>query len=471
MPARRLLLTGAFLTTANVAFGQAPPPAQVPDGTVTVTPPPAAGEVPPPAPVTEPVQPPVELAPEPAPAPSPTTAEPTAAREEAEPGETSPEGETSKPKGRIEIYGFAMTDVGYDFKQVDPDWFDVLRPTKLPAFADEFGEDGNFWGSVRQSRLGVKGFLDTPLGELKTQLEFEFFGVGVDAGQTTIRLRHAYGEIGQFGAGQYWSPFMDIDVFPNSIEYWGPPGMAFYRNVQVRWMPLQGDSRVTVAIERPGASADLGDYQERIELQGINARFPLPDFSAEARYGGDFGYIEGAGILRRIEWDDSDPTDEDLSGGVWGWGLSLSSNLKFMEKNVLKAQIVYGHAIENYMNDAPADIGVHVEDNGDLEGEALPILGWTAFVDLYWSAFASSTFGYSRVDIWDTNGQSPSAFQHGQYALGNILFYPTDNVMLGPEFQFGRRENRADGFAVNDFRIQVSFKFNFSGTTSWTPAE
>ncbi len=43
---------------------------------------------------------------------------------------------------------------------------------------------------------------------------------------------------------------MDIDVFPNSIEYWGPPGMAFYRNVQVRWMPLQGDSRVTVAIER-----------------------------------------------------------------------------------------------------------------------------------------------------------------------------------------------------------------------------
>jgi len=26
---------------------------------------------------------------------------------------------------------------------------------------------------------------------------------------------------------------MDIDVFPNSLEYWGPNGMIFFRNVQV----------------------------------------------------------------------------------------------------------------------------------------------------------------------------------------------------------------------------------------------
>ena len=90
------------------------------------------------------------------------------------------------------------------------------------------------------------------LGELRTTFEFEMFGTGVDAGQTTFRLRHAYGEMGQLGAGQTWSPFMDIDVFPNSLEYWGPNGMVFFRNVQLRWMPIQGDSRMTIAIERPG---------------------------------------------------------------------------------------------------------------------------------------------------------------------------------------------------------------------------
>ena len=34
---------------------------------------------------------------------------------------------------------------------------------------------------------------------------------------------------------------MDPDVFPNSIEYWGPTGMVFFRNVQVRWMPISGE--------------------------------------------------------------------------------------------------------------------------------------------------------------------------------------------------------------------------------------
>src|SRR5262249_9687219 len=174
-------------------------------------------------------------------------------------------GTTEEPKPRLDVYGFAMLDMGYQFKQNDPDWFDVIRPTKLPAFPDQFGKDGHWYDSVRQSRLGVKSYFPTSLGELRTTFEFELFGTGVDAGQTTFRLRHAYGELGHFGAGQTWSPFMDIDVFPDSLEYWGPSGMVFFRNVQFRWMPIMGDTRLTIAIERPGASADGGVYADRVE--------------------------------------------------------------------------------------------------------------------------------------------------------------------------------------------------------------
>ena len=170
------------------------------------------------------------------------------------------------------------------------------------------------------------------MGTLKTQFEFELFGTGADAGQTTFRLRHAYGELGQFGAGQTWSPFMDIDVFPNSVEYWGPNGMVFFRNVQFRWMPMNGDSRITIAVERPGASADQGIYQDRIELQDVSPHFPMPDISGEARLGRKWGYVEAAGILRRIEWEDTARIRYDLSGGVWGWGLNFSSNLKLVQK-------------------------------------------------------------------------------------------------------------------------------------------
>src|SRR5262249_44778885 len=142
-------------------------------------------------------------------------------------------------QARHDIYGFVMMDAGYNQIGIDPQWFDVQRPTKLPAFEDQFGDDGSTFFSVRQTRFGVKSYIPTDKGEQNTTFQFEMFGVGTDAGQTTIRLRHAYGEMGKWGAGQTWSPFMDIDVFPNTLEYWGPNGMAFFRNVQIRYMPIQ----------------------------------------------------------------------------------------------------------------------------------------------------------------------------------------------------------------------------------------
>ena len=100
-------------------------------------------------------------------------------------------------KAVMEIYGFAMLDIGHDFKQIDPNWSDTLRLTKLPKVANEFGEDNSTFAGVRQSRLGVKSSTPTRIGDLKTIFEFELFGTGVDEGQTTFRLRHAWGELGR----------------------------------------------------------------------------------------------------------------------------------------------------------------------------------------------------------------------------------------------------------------------------------
>jgi hypothetical protein len=44
----------------------------------------------------------------------------------------------SEPKPSIDIYGAAMLDMGYQVEQNNPDWFDVVRPTRLPAFGGEF---------------------------------------------------------------------------------------------------------------------------------------------------------------------------------------------------------------------------------------------------------------------------------------------------------------------------------------------
>jgi hypothetical protein len=360
-----------------------------------------------------------------------------------------------------------MLDAGYNTGQIDPNWYDVIRTTKLPSFKDQFAPDGNTYFSVRQSRLGVKGTVPTALGDLKTTFEFELFGTGVDAGQTTFRLRHAYGELGKFGAGQTNSPFMDGDVFPNSIEYWGPAGMVFFRNLQVRYMPIQGDTRLTIALERPGASADQGVYAGRIELQDVKPRFRYPDLSAEYRLGRKWGYVELAGIVRRIEWVDQGTDAFDLSGNATGWGLNLSSNVNLGKKDVVRLQGVYGEGIENYMNDAPADVGVASNGNNlvsPVKGEALPVTGVVAFLDHTWNGKFSTAVGYSMVDISNSDRSTPEQFKRGQYALGNVLYTPVAGVTTGVELQWGNRENESDGFKSDIFKIQFSFKYAFSKT-------
>ena len=366
----------------------------------------------------------------------------------------------------LEVYGFAMLDIGHNFNQIHPNWFDTMRVTKLPSFENEFGRDHNAFAGVRQTRFGVRATAPTELGDLRTTFEFELFGTGVDEGQTTFRLRHAYGEVGKFGAGQTWSPFMDPDVFPNSLEYWGPTGMVFFRNVQFRWIPINEERKsLIIGIERPGASADQGVYADRVELEDVFPRFPMPDVSAAYKLTTNWGYFRAAGIVRVMKWDDLNNDQFELSGSDTGWGINLSANLKATTNDLVRLQFVFGEGVQNYMNDAPVDVGV--EDNFQnsvtpFVGKALPLTGLVAFVDHTWSPRFTSSFGYSYTDIDNTNSQAPNAFKRADYALGNLLFMPVPNVMLGGELQWGRRENFSDGFSSNAVKIQFSFKYNFS---------
>jgi hypothetical protein len=377
-------------------------------------------------------------------------------------------GAAAQTSPSIEIYGFGMADAIVDVNQNNPDWYDTSRPSRLPKFENEFGQDGRFYLSVRQSRFGTRATLPTADGDVRATFEFDMFGVGADAGLTTIRLRHAWGQWKQIGAGLTNSQFMDIDVFPNTLEYWGPNGMLFFRNVQVFWEPIakENGSHLRVSIEAPGASGDGGLVADRIELQNISPRFPSPDFAGHYRHAGGRGYVQVGGILRKMAWDDNLPDDAfDLSGSTWGWGLSVSSNVKATSNDTLRLQATWGEGIQNYFNDAPVDLGA--ERNGTstvtpVTGKALPIFGMSAYLDHNWNSKFSSAIGYARVDIDNSDLQTPDAYKNGQYMSFNLLHTPVPNVMMGAEFLWADRENFSDGFSSDDVRIQFSFKYSFS---------
>lgn len=369
----------------------------------------------------------------------------------------------------IGIYGYFKTDIGYNFDQADPDWFDILRVTKLPQYKDQFAPDGRIYFSVRQTRFGFKGQSQTPLGQLKAILEFDLFGVGPDIGQTTLHFRKAYVEIGRFTVGHAESAFTDSEVQPFTLDFGAPPSLTLLRSVQVQYKQVSERGRWAIGLERPGATSDEGIYADRIELQNVKAAFVVPDLAAEYRRKAWNGYIELAGILKWIRWKNTVPAPIDLTGEEIGWGFNFSSVQQLRPKSLFKGQLVYGKGIESHLIDAGPDVGI--DNNFDdpttpLLGAALPVVGGFAFLEQKWTSKWRSIMGYSRVRIYNSDAQAGNAFRDGHYATLSLLHEPIPKIITGAELQWGKRNNFSDGFESSAIRVQFSFVYFFSHTIS-----
>ncbi len=380
------------------------------------------------------------------------------------------------PGEAFEIYGFAEADAIEDSKRVDPNWNDAFRPSKIGVDnaqgVNPYGANGENSISVKQSRFGVKGLMPTGEGNepIAFKFEFDLFGVGVDAGQTTFRLRHAYGEWEQILAGQTNSLFMDIDVFPNTIDYWGPDGMVFLRNPQIRWTPYKTDTaHFSVAIERPGNDIDPGNVRliDEYSTAVIQNQEKVPDLTSQFRLDQGWGHVQVAGILRRVGFEyEIVPGQAWTTGYKTGWGVNLSGAIKTVGKDQILLQVVHGDGIASYMNDGGTDLAPNAAFNPllpnspALSAEAVPLTGVVAYYDHYWNEKFSSSIGYSSTWVDNTNFQTPTAYYKGEYASVNLLWYPVKNVMMGGEVLWGERVNN-DRLSGNDSRFQFTVKYSF----------
>ena len=382
----------------------------------------------------------------------------------------------SRPRDHnLELYGFAQLDAIQDFKRVNPDWDATLRPSRIPTEKGQFGGNGQSIFSVRQSRLGAKatGILaDKPY---EAKFEFDLYGTGVDAGQTTFRLRHAYASWGPFLAGQTNSLFMDGDIFPNVIDYWGPTGMVFVRTPQIRWTFLNRNGwTAAVALEHPSDDIDPGNIRliDENVAANIQGNEELPDLTAAVRYGGDWGHVRLAGMLRRVGYDTKGTEDNEPDGKETGWGINATTAIK-LGMATPRLGVVYGRGIATYMNDGGMDlapaVSVEIEPPNIIlvpRAEAIKLLGVSAYVDLQWSKKLSSAIGYSFTKVDNTNFQDPTAFRKGEYASVNLLWTPEAPIMTGAELLWGKRTDN-DGETGTDTRLQYTFKWSFSSKNIW----
>ena len=391
----------------------------------------------------------------PAPAAAPTMA---AGAPVVAPDATPEKGAPDSNKARLEISGKVQLDLIYDFKRMNPQWVATERPSQIPVTCPGdagCGQDGSTIFSVRQSAIAFKGYIPTTAGEIKTDLSFDLFGTG--GGNTEIRLLNAWAEFGKFGVGQYYTLFMNVATFPNIIDYWGPSGMTFLRNPQVRYTAIDRTGmKLAFSLEAPNAAIDTGKVSDVDPTLGVEGWTPWPDFVGNLTLNGDWGEFQTGGILRSVGYQTTTTASGNPSGTVTGWGINVNGWLNTFGKDRVTGQLVYGHAIASYMNDG----GVDIAPNANLQAQAVPSLGGFVYYDHYWSDKWSSSLGLSAHRQWNTAGQLGNAFKQGSYASTNLLWYPAKNVLTGAELLWGKLE-QFNGESANDVRVQFSGQFKF----------
>src|SRR5258706_5318370 len=107
---------------------------------------------------------------------------------------------------------------------------------------------------ARQTRLSLGTSTPTSYGGMTTYIEGDFFGTDGNESVTNsngFRIRHAYGALGNFSAGQYWTNFFNEQAYPGTLDFGGAVGGIFIRQAQVRWTQKFGGGDWSVSAESP----------------------------------------------------------------------------------------------------------------------------------------------------------------------------------------------------------------------------
>jgi len=375
------------------------------------------------------------------------------------PDATAEKGAKDADKARIEISGKVQADYIFDFKRVDPEWNSTLRPSKIPINCPGdpgCGKDGETIFSVKQTQIAVKGFIPTTAGEIKSEISLDLFNGGTT---NSFRLLNAWAQLGNWAVGQYYTLFMNIDTFPNTIDYWGPNGMTFIRNPQLRYtMPYGKDMKLAVSLESPGSAIDTGKVGAAAPGVGIQGRTHYPDVIGRWSLERESSTLQVAAVLRSIGWETTTTPDNNPSGTKAGYGATVMGFLGVGKgKDRVTGQLVFGKGIASYMNDGGVDIAPNLASR---EAETVKSVGGFVYFDHYWSDKWSSSFGGSLHRQTNTDGQLDNAFHEGRYASANLLYYPAKNILVGGELLYGRNEQK-DGMTGKDQRVQFSAQLKF----------
>ena len=366
---------------------------------------------------------------------------------------TAPSGLQLAENTSMKIYGYTKLDAIYT--DTDGGGKYAYTPSAVPLDKDQDKlADNSFIMHARQTRLGFATFTDTDYGKFNIRIETDFYGSGgneVYSNSYGLRLRRAYGELGNLRIGQDWSTFIDLATYPEIIDFGGGAGSLFIRQALIRWtQPFSGGSAV-FAVENPENTFMVkGDDGNNTVNGGQNI---FPDIIARVNLNPGFGHYSLVGMLRDLSIDTAEYDDSEL-----GYALSVNAAIPTFGKDSLMLQFNYGNAMGRYMESGFADAFLNpvthdIETNNQYGG----VVSYQHF----WMENLRSTVMYSLAERDnDLNFVTDTANKQYQSVHANLIWSPIPRVNMGIEYIWGYREieNGEDG-DIN--RVQAGFQYKF----------
>jgi len=384
-----------------------------------------------------------------------------------------PNSETS-----VRLYGFAELNMVHETKgdNTDSDYSTFLPYAPLSGSA-EANKSGRNYLHVRTSRIGIEASTPTRYGALGVKLEGDFnndprTGNAAVYGDVkniytqqccnsyNFRLRQAYGQVGGLLVGQTWSTFMDVDNFPETVDFNGPIGSTFIRQPQIRYAYSTKDAgSFTVALEN--SVSYVLDNTGSVTIHGFSR---VPDLVGRWDKSFNWGNMSVRGVSHEHRIDNG----AGLSASRRGFGVAVSGLVKTVGDDFLTWGMTGGTGIGRYFNYIEGAF-YDVAANKILMEKALGVVvGYqhktSDTLRFNFVLGAQRNYDNEYTQFARANGLDSGRFginhQVWQAHLG-FIWNPVKNVDIGAEYVFGRRTTLADETGEMG-RIDFSAKYYFN---------
>ena len=333
--------------------------------------------------------------------------------------------------------------------------------------------------SARETRFNVRTTTPTRLGNLVTFIEIDFLDSRELPRQRLVgnqapRLRHAFGSLGPWLVGQTWGTFYNVTTKPETLDFVGPVGTLFNRNIQVRYTHDLGDGQnVMLAAEQPFTTLSTNDEFDPDANEPANVRTGtddrFPDLVARYNVSGGWGHGSIAGVVRNLRADRSTSStlDVDADDDKWGGAVSVTGTVNLWGMNDFRFQLNAGNALGRYIALNAFDDG-YIDADGKIDDTT--IYGGYAAYRHWWTQRTRSNFVYSYVEADNPSDARESANEKFHSVHVNIITTPIERVDIGLEYIYAKRniegrvesDTRSGTVSSGDIhRVQASAKYAF----------